>query len=399
MSLSQRWTAALDSLRALGRYRTLALPAGVDFTSNDYLGYGSGRRGPSAGTPARSASEGEAVSLACASGWCPEAPINRDLSRSGMASRLLRGQQPVWEEVEARLARWHGAEAALVMTSGYVANEGLLATVIEPGDWVASDRFNHASIIDGLRLTKAERFVYRHLDLGHLEDGLRAAARSRPPGRELFVATESLFGMEGDLAPLAELAGLAARHGAHLIVDEAHATGCFGPAGSGCVDAAGLRNAVLATVHTGGKALGVAGAYVCGPARLKELLVNRCRHFIFTTALPPAVGAWWLDVLPHVAADGPGRASLHAGAALFRAELARRGVKAGGGHYIVPVVLGEDGRAVEAARRLRAAGWDVRAIRPPTVPPGTARLRLSLHADHDAETLRAAAAAVAEVVS
>jgi 7-keto-8-aminopelargonate synthetase-like enzyme len=285
------------------------------------------------------------------------------------------------------------------MTSGYVANEGLLATVIEPGDWVASDRFNHASIIDGLRLAKAERFVYRHRDLDHLADGLRAAARSRPPGRELFIVTESLFGMEGDLAPLAELAGLATRHGAHLIVDEAHATGCFGPAGSGCVDAAGLRAAVLATVHTGGKALGVAGAYVCGPARLKELLVNRCRHFIFTTALPPAVGGWWLDVLPHVAADAPGRAALHAGAALFRAELARRGVTAGGGHYIVPVVLGEDGRAVEAARRLRAAGWDVRAIRPPTVPPGTARLRLSLHADHDPETLKAAAAAVVEVLS
>jgi 8-amino-7-oxononanoate synthase len=373
MSLSERWSAALSGLRALGRYRTLAHPAGVDFTSNDYLGYGSGRRGPS-------------VSVAA-------------LARSGMASRLLRGQHPVWEEVESRLARWHGAEAALVLTSGYVANEGLLSTVIEPDDWVASDRLNHASIIDGLRLTKAERFVYRHLDLGQLEDGLRAAGRSRPPGRELFVVTESLFGMEGEVAPLAELARLTARHGAHLIVDEAHATGCFGPAGSGCVDAAGLRDRVLATVHTGGKALGVAGAYVCGAARLKELLVNRCRHFIFTTALPPAVGAWWLDVLPHVAGDEEGRGALHAGAALFRAELARRGVPARGEHYIVAVVLGEDARAVEAARRLREAGWDVRAIRPPTVPPGTARLRLSIHADHEPETLRAAAAAVAEVLS
>jgi 8-amino-7-oxononanoate synthase len=373
MSLSERWSEILNELRALGRYRTLANPAGIDFASNDYLGYGSGRRGPS---PA----------------------AGPDLAHGGMASRLLRGQQPIWEEVEARLARWHGAESALVMTSGYVANEGLLATVIEPGDWVASDQFNHASIIDGLRLAKAERFVYRHGDLNHLEDGLRAAARPKPPGRERFVVTESLFGMEGDLAPLPELARLAARHGTHLIVDEAHATGCFGPGGSGLVDAAGLRGAVLATVHTGGKALGVAGAYVCGPARLKELLVNRCRHFLFTTALPPAVGGWWLDVLPHVAADDPGRAALHERATLFRAELTRCGVVPGGAHYIVPVLLGADGRAVEAARRLQAAGWDIRAIRPPTVPPGTARLRVSIHADHDPETLRAAAAAVAEVL-
>src|SRR5437764_5003596 len=126
-----------------------------------------------------------------------------------MASRLLRGQQPVWEEVEARLARWHGAEAALVMTSGYVANEGLLSTVIESGDWVASDQLNHASIIDGLRLAGAERFLYRHQDLDHLEAGLRAASESRTARRELFVVTESLFGMDGDMTPLAALVRLA----------------------------------------------------------------------------------------------------------------------------------------------------------------------------------------------
>src|SRR5262249_43276260 len=148
-------------------------------------------------------------------------------------------------------------------------------------------------IIDGLRLSKAERFVFGHQDLDQLEDGLRRAARTGSAGRQLFVVTESLFGMDGDTAPLPQLAELAQRYDAHLIVDEAHATGCFGPRGSGLVDAAGLRGEVLATVHTGGKALGVVGAYVCGSARLKELLVNRCRHLIFTTALPPAVGAWW----------------------------------------------------------------------------------------------------------
>jgi 8-amino-7-oxononanoate synthase len=374
MSLTERWAALLAGLRQEDRYRSLSPPAGVDFSSNDYLGYGSGRRG----APAREAG-----------------PV---AGRSGMASRLLRGQQFVWEEVESRLARWHGAEAALVLTSGYVANEGLLATLIGPEDWVASDELNHASIIDGLRLTRADKHIFRHCDLDHLEGGLRAAARARRAGRELFVVTESLFGMGGDLCPLEALVALAGRYGAHVLVDEAHATGCFGPEGSGLVDAAGLRGRVLATVHTGGKALGVAGAYVCGPGLLKELLVNRCRHFIFTTALPPAVGGWWQGALERVRADDGGRQLLHDNAALFRTALARGGVHALGGGYVVPVILGGDDRAVRAAGELRAAGWDIRAIRPPTVPAGTARLRIAVHASHERETLLAAAAAVAEVL-
>src|SRR5438132_12246963 len=220
-----------------------------------------------------------------------------------MASRLLRGHQAIWEEVETALARWHGAEATLMMTSGYAANEGLLSTLLEPRDWVASDALNHASIIDGLRLSRAERFIYRHLDLDHLEAGLRAVARTRSVQRHLFVVTESLFGMDGDLAPLESLVLLAERYGASVIVDEAHSTGCFGPTGSGCVDAAGLRERVLATVHTGGKALAVAGAYLCGSALLRELLINRCRHFIFTTALPPIMAAGWPDALRRVRPD------------------------------------------------------------------------------------------------
>jgi 8-amino-7-oxononanoate synthase len=370
MTLSDRWSAALAHLRRQGRHRTLNPPAGVDFSSNDYLGYGS--RVPA--TPPR---------LAC----------------SGMASRLTRGHHPVWDEVETELARWHGAEAALLLTSGYAANEGLLTTIIEPGDWVASDRLNHASIIDGLRLAGAERYIYRHQDLDHLETGLRAASRARTGGRELFIVTESLFGMDGDMTPLPELARLAERYGAHLIVDEAHATGCFGPAGSGLVDAAGLRGHVLATIHTGGKALGVCGAYVCGSTLLRDLLVNRCRHFIFTTALPPAVGAWWLEALARVQADNTGRAALHAAAATLRAELARHGIPTLGSHYIAPILLGSEGRAAGVALRLREAGWDIRAIRPPSVPPGTARLRIAVHADHDRETLIAAAAAVAGEVA
>ena len=374
MSLRGRWSAVLERLRTEERYRRLSAPGGVDFSSNDYLGYG----------------------LRTWTG--PHSAVNAGLPRSGMASRLLRGQHPIWDQLETALARWHGAEAALMLTSGYVANEGLLSTIIEPHDWVASDALNHASIIDGLRLSGAERFIYHHLDLDHLESGLRSASTSRPASRQLFVVTEALFGMDGDLAPLEQIVPLAERYGASVVVDEAHSTGCFGPAGSGCVDAAGLRGRVLATVHTGGKALGVAGAYVCGSALLRELLINRCRHFIFTTALAPTIGAWWLDALAQVRADDAARTALRQGAATFRARLTEQGVKALGAHYIIPVVLGADNKAVQAADRLREAGWDIRAIRPPSVPSGSARLRISIHADHAEEIIVAAAAAVAKEV-
>ena len=202
--------------------------------------------------------------------------------------------------------------------------------------------------------------------------------------------------MDGDRTPLVEMADLADRFGAYLIVDEAHTTGCFGPTGSGGVDELGLRGRVLATVHTGGKALGVPGAYLCGPVRLKEYLVNRCRHLIFTTAPAPALGPWWLAALRHVRTDTAGRRALHKNAAAFRAALTRAGVTAPGSDYIVPVGVGDDARAVCVADRLQVRGYDIRAVRPPTVPEGTARLRVSIHADHDAAPLEEVAAALAE---
>jgi len=370
MSLSSRWQTLLDELRAQGRYRGLTPAAGIDLSSNDYLGY-SRRPHMERGT----------------------------FSRSGTASRLLRGHESLWEEVETELARWHGAEAALAMTSGYVANEGLLATVIDKNDWVASDRANHASIIDGLRLSKAARYVYIHNDLNCLERGLRVAQERRSAGQELFIVTESLFGMEGDMAPLREIVALAERYQAHMIVDEAHATGCFGASGSGLVDRLGLRSRVLATVHTGGKALAVPGAYVVCSRLLKEYLVNRCRHLIYTTALPPQIAAWWLVTLARVQADNVARERLHANAQEFRTALSRIGIAPRGENYIVPIVLGDDGRAVAVANRLQALGYDIRAIRPPTVPPGSARLRISIHADHTPEMLQAVAAAVANASS
>jgi 8-amino-7-oxononanoate synthase len=369
MSLADRWTTALDQLRAQGRFRHFALPAGIDFTSNDYLGY-AGRPNPPAD----------------------------DLSRSGAASRLLRGHHPVWDDVESRLAEWHGAEAVLIMTSGYAANEGLISTLMEPGDWVASDELNHACIVDGLRLARCRRFVFRHNDLDHLEDGLKAEAAKNEPGRERFVITESLFSMDGDRAHLPDMATLCERYGAYLIVDEAHSTGCFGSTGSGCVDDARVRSRVLASVHTGGKALALPGAYIAGTRLLKEYLANRCRQLIFTTALPPAVGAWWAVGLPRLQQDGAGRERLHANATYLRADLTSRGVSALGTEYVVPIVVGDDARALAAAARVREHGFDVRAIRPPSVPAGTARLRISVHADHEPAVLARLAAAVADAL-
>lgn len=375
MNLSERWNKILEELRQQDRYRTLTAPTGIDFTSNDYLGYGAGQFA-----------------------WRHRLQLGGAHATSGTASRLLRGHLPIWEQVESALARWHGAEAALMMTSGYAANEGLLSTIIEPGDWVASDQSNHASIIDGLRLARAERFVFSHSDLDMLESGLRAAAQARSRDRQLFIVTESLFSMEGDVAHLRPLAELATRYSAHLIVDEAHATGCLGTGGSGLVNAMGIRSQVLATVHTGGKALGLTGAYICGSRQLKELLINRCRHLIFTTALPELIATWWLSALPYLDQDDAGRALLRRNTNLFRRELAKLGIVARGEFYIVPLVLGSDHLATRAAVRLQEQGFDIRAIRPPTVPPGTSRLRIAIHADHERDTLQRLAEALASTV-
>jgi len=372
MSLFERWTGALEELREQGRYRSFRLPAGIDFTSNDYLGYGS---------------------------MAPSARLRLAANQqSGTSSRLLRGHHAIWDDVESMLAAWHGADAVLMMNSGYNANEGLIATIAEPGDWVAADELSHACIVDGLRLARPRKFLFRHNDLNHLEDGLKSEAAKRPAGRQMFVVTESLFSMDGDTAPLAEIVELAERHGAHVIIDEAHSTGCFGSNGSGCVDALGLRERILASIHTGGKALGLHGAYICGSKLLKEYLVNRCRHLIFTTALPPAIAGWWLERIPRIQTDDAARSALHGNAALFRDQLAEHGIVPPGSHYVVPVIVGADAPAVRAAAFLQERGYDIRAIRPPSVPHGTCRLRVSVHADHSPDVLRQLADAVAEAV-
>ena len=360
MTLFARWTEALGSLTAQGRFRALRPPHGIDFTSNDYLGYGNGRL---------------------------SSHTQKHLATTGLASRLLRGHHPIWDDVEAALAQWHQAEAVLMINSGFTANEGLISTIVEPGDWVATDELNHACIVEGLRICRPRKFAFRHNDLQHLEEGLANESAKRPPGREMFIITESLFSMDGDRAPLVQIVELAERYDAHVIVDEAHSTGCFGSNGSGIVDQLNLRPRVLASVHTGGKALGVTGAYVCSSPLLRHYLINKCRHLIFTTALPPAIGLWWLNMLLRIPADDLGRQQLQANTSRFRSALKKNGISTLGDQYIVPVVLGDDSRAVQAATQLQEKGYDIRAIRPPSVPQGTARLRISIHADHTPDVL------------
>lgn len=374
MSLTTRWESSLNQLREQGRYRSFALPKGVDFTSNDYLGYGSARR------------------------FFIPAEDLAQYPTSGIASRLLRGHHQIWEEVESALAAWHASEAVLMLNSGYSANEGLISTIMEPGDWVASDELNHACIVDGLRLAKSRRFSFRHNDLNHLEDGLKAEVARNDPDRCRFIITESLFSMDGDVAPLREIADLADKYQAHLIVDEAHSTGCFNSTGSGLIDQLGIRSRVLASMHTGGKGLGVSGAYLACTNLLRSYLINKCRHLIFTTALPPVLGVAWRHMLPVVQADHEGRELLRRNASIFRQELNSFGIKPLGEYYITPIVIGDDKPAVAIAQEMQRQGYDVRAIRPPTVAPGTSRLRISIHADHQPDTLIQFARALADAL-
>jgi 7-keto-8-aminopelargonate synthetase-like enzyme len=272
---------------------------------------------------------------------------------------------------------------------------GLLTALLRPEDIVFSDSANHASLIDGIRLAKCQRVIFPHLDLRFLEDKLRSHA-SAPGVRAIVV--ESIFSMEGDRAPLPDLYALATRYGAELIVDEAHATGVCGPRGSGCVADAGLSGRILATVHTCGKALGAAGAFVCGTEDLKRVLINRARTFIFSTGLPPYFASQ-VSTGMNLGREMDGeRAHLAELGGFLRNQLRTSGFDtAASGSQIVPVILGSNAVAIQFAESLRSRGFGVRAIRPPTVPKGTARLRLSLTSKLSKETLSELVAALVQV--
>jgi 8-amino-7-oxononanoate synthase len=376
-TLAAELARRLAELADQGLARSLRPAAGVDFSSNDYLGLA---RDPAL----RAALLARLAAL----------PAGEPLGAP--ASRLLRGHTRLHAGLERRLAAWKGTEAALLFASGYQANVGLLTTLLGPRDRALSDALNHASLIDGLRLAGCRRVVFPHLDLAAVEHEL---ARPHPEGRT-FLVTESLFSMEGDVAPLDSYAELAARHGAELIVDDAHATGLYGEArGSGLCETFGVERRVTAAVSTLGKAVGLSGAFVAGPRVLVDYLVNRCRAFVFSTAQPPLLLHALDAALDRMAAAPQLRRRALELAERLRCRLAENGALGGerpqGTGPIVPLLVGDNGRAVAAAERLAALGFDVRAIRPPTVPPGTARLRVSVHADHTEAEIDALAAALA----
>jgi 8-amino-7-oxononanoate synthase len=311
------------------------------------------------------------------------------------ASRLISGTMELHQRLEERLAEFAGTESALLFGSGYLANTGTISALADRGDVVFSDELNHASIIDGCRLARAETFVYRHLDLEHLAWGLRQAG-----GRARLIVTDGVFSMDGDVAPIVERVELARRHGALLAVDEAHATGAVGPGGRGVVAQADLTDEVDVIVGTLGKSLGSYGAYVCASAEITDLLVNTARPFIYSTAPPPPVVGAAIAALALL--DGqPGLVEhLARNAAVLREALDAHGLDAGPSRtQIVPVIVGDARRAVTLCERVLEGRVFAQAIRPPTVPEGTSRLRLSVMANHRANDLWAAAAVVARAAA
>jgi 8-amino-7-oxononanoate synthase len=347
----------MRSLDEGGLRRTLHPPAGIDLSSNDYLGLATDPR----------------ITAAMA------AAVAREGAGS-TGSRLLRGERDSFAALERRFAAFKGTERALYFSSGYLANIAVMTTFAEAGDVVLSDQHNHASLIDGMRLSTARKEIIPHNDIAAVRRTVQWEAGRA--GGERFIVVESLFSMDGDEAPLEDYADLCRRNGAHLIVDEAHAVGIYGARGSGLIEEHGIAEDVFLSVNTAGKALGVAGAFVAGPAWAIEYLIQRARPFIFSTAPPPAVAAALDASLSVVEGEPQRRHHVRDLAATLRRRLIAAGIPIGSGwSHIIPVHIGENRAAVAVAELLQRDGFDVRAIRPPTVPPGTARLRVSVNAN------------------
>lgn len=336
----------------------------INFSSNNYLGI--------ANHPALAEAAKRAIDqYGCGSG----------------ASRLISGNMALHEELENRLAKFKGTEAGLVFNSGFQANTGILSTLTGETDAILSDALNHASIIDGCRLSRAKTFVYAHCDLNGLETGLKQAAGAR---RKLIV-TETIFSMDGDEAPLTGIVELAEEYDAWVMVDEAHATGIFGASGAGVVAKLGLGDRVLVQMGTLGKALGGFGAYVAGSRALRELLINRCRSFIFTTALPPAIMATAIAAIDLVEREPERREALWDNCRLLADGLRKIGFSLGENQSpILPLIIGDAKNCMRLSEQLLERGVFAQGIRPPTVPPGTSRLRITLMATHTREHIEKA---------
>ncbi len=310
------------------------------------------------------------------------------------SSRLVSGTMRIHRRLEERLAEFKGSETALLFGSGYLANTGVVAALARPGEVVFSDALNHASIVDGCRLAGAETFVYEHGDLEHLAWGLGEAE-----GRGSLIVTDGVFSMDGDVAPLEGIVELAREHDARVMVDDAHGLGTVGPEGRGAVAAAGLEDEIDVLVGTLGKALGSYGAYVCCTRSMAKLLINTARTLIFSTAPPPPSVAAAMAALELVRDQPRLVEKLQRNGRVLREALAGAGVLAPPGQTpIVPVVVGNAEAAVAASERALERGVFAQAIRPPTVPEGSSRLRLTVMASHTKTELREAARTIAAAV-
>ena len=321
----------------------------------------------------------------------------RDYGCAAGGSRLISGNLSIHEELEEELAELLGTEAALVFSTGYMANAGVIPALASSGDVVVSDELNHASIIDGCRLARAETRVFSHGDLDALEATLRRVASTR---RRVLLAVDGIYSMDGDVAPLPEMVALARRFGAMLLLDDAHATGTLGARGGGTAELLGVDRGVDVVVGTLGKALGSFGAFVAGSAKLRDLLVNVARSFIFSCALaPPQLGAA-RAALRLLEREAWRREQLRVNAERLRRRLAERGVSTHPSTtHIIPVILGGNRRTMATCERLLERGYFAQGIRHPSVPEGSARLRLTPMATHREEEIDALADAVSEEVA
>lgn len=362
----------LTALQARGRLRALSPRGGIDFSSNDYLGL--------AGAPRLRAAAQEALA--------------RGVPLGSGGSRLLRGNDPEHEALEAEAAAFFGSETALFCSSGYVANGALFATLPQRGDLIVHDALVHASAHEGMRLGRAACVAARHNDPDAVEAAIAAWRAGGATGTP-WIAVESLYSMDGDRAPLDDLMAVAARHDAMLLIDEAHATGVFGEQGRGLAAHLDGRDNVVA-LRTCGKALGCEGALLCAPRMVRDFLVNRARGFIFSTAPSPLIAAVVRESVRILADEPDRRTHLMRLIAVAEQALAGCGV-APTGSQVLPLLIGDDAAAMRIAGAVQAAGFDVRGIRPPTVAPGTARLRISLTLNVTEAEVTALAGAIAAV--
>lgn len=356
----------------------------IDFSSNDYLGF------------ARSlelkellAAELEILNLKQVTG-----------SGSG-GSRLLTGNSKYAEELEKFIADFHRAEAGLIFNSGYTANTGLLSSVAQKADMILYDELSHASVYDGVRLSKADSFPFRHNDASHLEDRLKFLRSANPSQQEIFVVVESVYSMDGDFAPLIEIASLCEDYKAKLIVDEAHATGIFGERGEGKVVEIGLEKQVFARVHTFGKALGCHGAIVLGSEELRNYLINFSRPFIYTTALPPAVFAAIKATYNLLNSSNNNILIIRKLISLFKFKIEEFKISGflKSASPIQSLLIPGNDKVKETASLIQKDGFDVRPILSPTVPKGKERIRVCLHAFNTEEEISALLSSVKKQVS